>query len=197
MKTLIALSALVMLMMSSNKTNAQQKRRVEAGLYLTATDFQQKKLTYEIDRNDAKNKIKLNSLFGSSTGYILSKGEKHEFNKKKIYGYRSFDNKNYRFYNGEAYLIIDTSGFYMYYQYKSEENIKGKEPIKKDEYFFSKNADDDLKLLTIENLKNAFPANHHFHYDLDANFRSGSDLVAYDSFQKIYKIKYWYNQSAK
>ena len=186
-----------MLMSSSDKINAQQKKSVEAGLYLTSNDFQQKKITYEIDRSDAKNKIKLNSFFGSSTGYILTKGEKHEFNKKKIYGYRSFDNKNYRFYNGEAYLVIDTAGFYMYYQYKNEENIKGKEPVKRDEYFFSKKANDGLQLLTIENLKNSFPGNHHFHYDLDANFRSDADLVAYDSFQKIYKIKYWYNQSAK
>jgi hypothetical protein len=197
MKTLIVSSAIAMLAISSSTANAQSKTSVTGGLYLTSNDFQQQKLTYEIDCNNAKDKIKPNEFFGSSTGYVLSKGEKHEFNKKKVYGYRNCENKNYRFYNGEAYLLIDTASFYIYYQYKSEENIKGKGLIKKDEYFFSKNANDDLHLLTIENLKNAFPNNHHFHYALDANFKSDNDLIAYDRFQKTYKIKYLYSESVK
>jgi hypothetical protein len=197
MKTLMVLSVITILIVSAGATNAQNKNAVTGGLYLTSNDFQQEKLTYEIDCTNANDKIKPNEFFGSSTGYVLSKGEKHEFNKKKVYGYRNCQNKTYRFYNGEAYLLIDTAGFYMYYQYRVEENINGKGLIKKDEYFFSKNADGNLQLLTIDNLKNAFPDNHNFHYALDANFRSDKDLTAYDSFQKNYKIKYLYNQSVK
>ena len=189
-------SAIVMLAISST-ANAQSKTSVTGGLYLTSNDFQQQKLTYQIDCSNAKDKIKPNEFFGSSTGYVLTKGEKHEFNKKKVYGYRNCENKNYRFYNGEAYLLIDTASFYIYYKYKSEENIKGKALIKKDEYFFSKNANDDLQLLTIENLKNSFPDNHRFHYALDANFKSDNDLIVYDSFQKVYKVKYLYTESVK
>src|SRR5271154_7067171 len=156
MKTLMVLSVMTILIVGAGTTNAQNKNAVTGGLYLTSNDFQQEKLTYEIDCSNANDKIKPNEFFGSSTGYILSKGEKHEFNKKKVYGYRNCENKTYRFYNGEAYLLIDTAGFYMYYQYRPEEHIKGKGLIKKDEYFFSKNADGDLQLLTIENLKNSF-----------------------------------------
>src|SRR5450432_1110237 len=128
MKTLMVLSAVALITVSAGKANAQSKTFATGGLYLTSNDFQQQKLTYEIDCNNANDKIKPNEFFGSSTGYVLSKGEKHEFNKKKIYGYRNCQNKNYRFYNGEAYLLIDTAGFYIYYQYKSEEHVKGKEP---------------------------------------------------------------------
>jgi hypothetical protein len=197
MKTLTVMSAIIMLIISNSSANAQGKTSVTGGLYLTANDFQQQKLTYEIDCSNGKDKIKANGFFGSSTGYVLSKGEKHEFNKKEVYGYRTCENKNYRFYNGETYLLIDTAGFYVYYQYKSEENTKGKGLIKKDEYFFSKSANDGLQLLTADNLKNSFPGNHRFHYAIDANFKSDNDLIAYDSFQKVYKIKYLYNESIK
>jgi hypothetical protein len=197
MKTKTVFSAITMLVISSASANAQGKTSVTGGLYLTSNDFQQQKLTYEIDCSNSKDKIKTNGFFGSSTGYVLSKGEKHEFNKNKVYGFRNCENKNYRFYNGEAYLLVDTADFYIYYQYRPEENIKGKGLIKKDEYFFSKNANDDLQLLTIENLKNSFPANHRFHYALDANFKSDKDLIAYDNYQKIYKVKYLYNESVK
>jgi hypothetical protein len=197
MKTLKVLYVMTIMIVSAGTASAQGKTSVTGGLYLTSNDFQQQKFTYEIDCSNANDKIKPNEFFGSSTGYVLSKGEKHEFNKKKVYGYRNCQNKNYRFYNGEAYLLIDTASFYIYYQYRQEEHVRGKGLIKKDEYFFSKNADGDLQLLTIENLKNSFPENHNFHYAIDASFRSDKDLMAYDSFRKNYKIKYLYNQSLK
>ncbi|HVM90041.1 MAG TPA: hypothetical protein VMT76_17770 [Puia sp.] len=174
---------------------AQVKTNSSGGLYLTASDFQHQKITYQVNHNDANNKIRVNEFFGSSTGYVMLNGEKHSFDKKKVYGYRDFQNRTYRFYKGETYLLLDTAGFYMYYQYKSEENVKGKELIKKDEYFFSTTPGSDLQLLTIGNLKSAFAANNSFHYKLDENFRSDQDLISYDSFQKVYKIKYLYGQS--
>lgn len=197
MKALMVLSAVALMSVIAGTTNAQNNTTATGGLYLTADDFQQQKLSYAIDCGNGNDKIKTNEFFGSSTGYVLSKGEKHVFNKNNVYGYHSCQDKNYRFFNGEAYLLIDTAGFYVYYQYRSEENVKGKSLIKKDAYFFSKTAGGDLKPLTIENLKSAFPVNHSFHYALEANFRSDRDLLAYDSFAKTYKVKYLFNQSVK
>ncbi len=197
MKTLMVLSAVALISVSAGVTTAQSKMLSTGGLYLTPNDFEHQKLTYGIDCSNADEKIKPNEFFGSSTGYVISKGEKHEFSKKEVYGYRNCQNKTYRFYNGEAYQLLDTAGFYIYYQYRSEQNIKGKGLVKKDEYFFSKNVAADLQLLTIDNLKNAYPGNHAFHYALDANFRADKDLIAYDRFTKTYKIKYLFNQSAK
>jgi len=197
MKTLMILSTVTLISVTTGSVNAQNKTTATSGLYLTADDFQQQKLSYEIDCGNKNDKIKTNGFFGSSIGYVLSKGEKHEFNKKIVYGYRSCQNKNYRFYNGEEYLLVVTAGFYIYYQYRLEENVKGKSLIKKDAYFFSKIPVGDLQLLTIDNLKNAFPANSSFRYALDANFRSDKDLLAYDSFAKNYKVKYLFKQSVK
>jgi len=109
----------------------------------------------------------------------------------------SYKHKNCRWYNKAAYQIVDTESFYIYYRYQSEEQIKGKGLIKTDEYFFSMNGNSPIQLLTIDNLKNSFPENHHFHYLLDAIFRSDKELLAYDNFLKTYKIKYLYRESLK
>jgi hypothetical protein len=191
MKTITFLSAIIFINMAFTQNEALQT----TGLYLTSSDFVQHKLTYEMDCNHSKDKLKINELFGTSHGYVIYKGEKHAFDRSQIFGYRSCNNKNYRFFNNEIYQIIDTLDFYMYYQYKSEELNKGKGLVKTDEYYFSRNGNDGIEPLNSDNLKRAFPGNARFHYALDANFKSDKDLMAYDPYQKIYKIKYLYNES--
>jgi hypothetical protein len=104
---------------------------------------------------------------------------------------------NYRIFQNSSYKIVDTAGFYLYYRYVQYEQTKGKGLIKKDEYFFSKDSNSDIQLLTIENLKKAYPENHRFHYDIDAHFWSDRELMEYDPYTKMYKLKYLYMQSLK
>jgi hypothetical protein len=104
---------------------------------------------------------------------------------------------SYRFFHNSYYKIIDTAGFYLYYRYIQFEQNRGKGLVKKDEYYFSKDGSSDIKPLTIENLKRAYPENHRFHYDIDAHFRSDRELMAYDSYTQSYKLKYLYMQSLK
>jgi hypothetical protein len=191
MKIIIFLSAFTFINIAFTHPDASKT----AGLYLTANDFVHHKLTYEIDCHHSQDKLKINELFGPSHGYVIYKGEKFSFDRNKIFGYRSCQNKNYRFYNNEIYQIVDTADFYMYYQYKSEEQTKGKGLVKTDEYYFSKNGVDNIQLLKTANLIKAFPENAWFHYALDANFKSDKDLIAYDPSLGIYKIKYLYNES--
>jgi hypothetical protein len=167
------------------------------GLYLTPDDFSKHKITYSSPRPDGKNKLKLNEFFGSSKGYIVYMGEKHSFDKNKIFGYQGCENISYRFFHAASYRILDTAGFYLYYRYEQEEHLKGKELVKKDNYFFSKNALAPIEPLTIENLKNVFPGDHRFHYLLDQQFRRDDELMAYDSYGKMYKVKYVYRLSQK
>lgn len=167
------------------------------GLYSTADDFQQQKITYPVDCSNSKDRLKLNDLFGSSKGYIISKGEKHEFTKSSVYGYRTCKNENYRFYKNSAYRIVDTAGFYIYYRNMQAEPAKGKGSLRTDTYFFSTHAGNAIQLLTLDNLKKAFPGNRSFQYALDAHFRSDKDLVAWDAYGKTYKVKYLYEQTLK
>lgn len=197
MKTLIITSLYALIVIGNRLDKPIPDLKQKGGLYMTAADFTQQKLTYEISCGNAGDKIRTHAFFASSSGYIWSGGEKHAFDKNKVYGYRDCTQKNFRFYQQEAYLIVDTANFYIYYQYRNVENVKGKGLVKKDAYFFSETPGAPLKELTIANLKAGFPANHAFHYALDANFRSDNDLIAYDSYTKTYKVKYLYNQSIK
>ncbi|HEV3222778.1 MAG TPA: hypothetical protein VGZ90_07865 [Puia sp.] len=168
-----------------------------SGIYLTVMDFYNQRLSFAFDCNSNNGKLTLNEMLGSSSGSIVSNGEKHAFDKTKAYGYRNCDSKIYRFFGKGEYQILDTSDFYIYYRYEQVEKVKGKGLVKTDEYFFSKNAESPIQLLTIENLKKAFPDNLPFHYAIDAHFRNDQELIAYDSYFKGYKLKYLYNQSLK
>jgi hypothetical protein len=106
-------------------------------------------------------------------------------------------NNNYRIYEKESYLILDTAAFYLYYRYESEEKVKGKELVKTEEYYFSKDAQSPIQLLTADNLKRTFPDNLPFHYAIDAEFRTNKDLIDYDSYSGCYKLKFIYKQSLK
>jgi hypothetical protein len=166
-----------------------------AGIYSTYEDFLQHKLTYPVNCSNQKDRLKLNELLGSSTGYVVSNGEKHAFNKGKVFGYNTCTNESYRFCNSEAFRIMDTAGFYIYYQNKIILQSGGKGSLRRDCYFFSTGGDNLIQPLTISNVKRAFPGNHSFHYLLDAYFRSDKELAAYDDYQKMYKIEYLYKQS--
>ncbi len=166
------------------------------GLYVSAADFSQHSLTYAFDCNSHQGKLHLNNFFGGRKGFVEQNGQKHEFVKQQVYGYRE-NNKDYRFYKNEAFRIIDTAGFFIYYQYEQEQPVKGKELVKTDEYYFSAGPGDKLQLLTIENLEKAFPHNAKFRYAVDENFKSDRDLIAYDHFANAYKIKYLFNESLK
>ncbi len=107
------------------------------------------------------------------------------------------NSKIYRHFGKGEYQILDTDEFYLYFAYEQVEKVKGKALVKTDEYFFSKNAESPIILLTAENLKKAFPDNLPFHYAIDAEFKRDQDLIAYDPYYKGYKLKYVYKQSLK
>jgi hypothetical protein len=135
-------------------------------------------------------------------GFINNKhqsgsGGKHSFDYNKAGGFQYRDGKIYRLYGKGEYQVLDTAYFCLYYRYEQVEKLKGKSLEKTDEYFFSRNAESPIQLLTAENLKKTFPDNLAFHYAIDAHFRSDQDLIAYDPYYKGYKLKYLYNQSLK
>jgi hypothetical protein len=201
MKTLLSFALTGLLLILGQLGMPQGKRPDKypnaGGLYASFVDFQQGRLTYPIDCENSEDRLKLNDWFGSSRGYIWSHGEKHSFDKNRVYGYRDCKKVYHRFFQGEAYRILDTTGFYLYYRYGQEEINKGKGLIKTDEYYFSTCGDGTISRLTSQNLQAAFYRNPRFQYALDASFRSDQELIAYDGYQKTYKIKYLYRQSLK
>ena len=103
--------------------------------------------------------------------------------------------QNYRSYDHGKYLILDTAGFYLYRHNKLVRGEKASRPM--DVYYFSLGPDDAPRELTLANLERAFAGNAAFRYRLEAQFRYDKELMAYDEYLKMYKIKYLYALSEK
>ncbi|HSC38597.1 MAG TPA: hypothetical protein VLD19_12015 [Chitinophagaceae bacterium] len=196
MKTLQLTMALFIAIAATRTGAAQTTTAGNSGLYLSANDFLQHKLSNEINCSGS-DKLETHGLLGSASVTVVKNGQKQSFPKNQLYGYRDCKGRDYRFYNHDTYRILDTAGFFIYYGYKYEQGPGGKGLVKTDEYYFSTEGNSQLIVLNIDNLKKAFPANDRFHYQIDEECKTDKDLVAYDGFLKTYKIKYLYSQSSK
>lgn len=161
------------------------------GLYLTAEDYVNHKLSYESDGSNG-NKILLHAVFGSYKVVVIQNGKRQTFSKADIFGYRLND-QDYRYFNKSAYRIIDTKGFYIYGYCKLIPEGKG---LKDSEfYYFSSKADNEIKPLTMDNLQAVFANDTRFLYTVHGFFKTDNELTAYDSHLKEYKLKYLYAQT--
>jgi len=110
-------------------------------------------------------------------------------------GYLPASAQNNRVYHKEKFQVVDTTAFYLYTQNKNVVPPGGKGMYRADLYYFSTTADSPILPLTIDNLKSAYPANIAFHYAMDAYFNSDRQLMAYDKYAKMYKLKYLFLQT--
>lgn len=156
-----------------------------SGVYLNAADFRNGKLTYEIDCSTEKHKIKLNEFLDKSFITVVHKGQSYKLAKHEIFGYKDCNDKVYKFVNNDHYMVLNPNEEILIYKHEIPASKNQKAAT---HYYFSASVVEDVKELTLSNLKNAYPENHKFHDLLDAEFKSGDLLAAYDSFHKTYKI---------
>lgn len=90
----------------------------------------------------------------------------------------------------EAYTMLNKEGTVLLYKYQHLAHSPKEAEKYAPAYFFTTKSSDVLKSLTKDNLKKAFSENHPFHDALDATFTSDKDLIAYDSFHKMYKVNW-------
>ncbi len=161
-----------------------------SGIYKTALDFQQRKLSYAINCKVEKHKINANVLFKGAKVKVKHRGTTYTFRKSEVFGYRACDGQQYRFVDNTEYSILNPVESLLLYFYQhpahSAKDINQYPPM----YFFSKEATSSLQQLTKANLKAAFPDDHKFHDALDTNFKNDKELYAYDSFHKMYKLNW-------
>ncbi len=162
-----------------------------AGLYLTLQDYMNHKLSYTTVGND---KLKVSSLFGSSTVVLTHDGKKQVFEKSEIFGY-SKDGQDYRFFNNVEYRILSAKGLLIYSHSTLVQQGKGPKPT--EQYYFSSGLSDPIQPLTIANIKDVYAKHPKFTYAVESLFKNDGDLAAYDSYNKQYKIAWLYSQNAK
>jgi hypothetical protein len=158
------------------------------GIYLNENDYRSHHLSYEISAAD---KLQLNDFLGGSNIKFTSKGQQFKMAKNAVFGYR-LNNQDYRFYNNNAYRVLDTAGFLLYSKTELSKQGKGYLPVV--HYFFSVNQLQPVLALTLENLNQRFRNQTDFRYSLQSYFRKDDELSAFDPAENQYKIKYVFFQ---
>ena len=170
-----------------------------SGIYRTADDFKNQKLSYAINYKTEKHKINDNLLLNDRQIKVKHHDTIYTLEKNSTYGYKSTKGEVFRFENNKEYKVLNPVEKILVYQYSvmghPENNPKGS--IVEDYYFFATDAANSPVELTKENLKKAFPENHKFHDALDENFKTDKELLSYDKFHHMYKLNWLLQQSSK
>ena len=187
MKKICLLMVSGSLLMSNQYLHAQVD---SSGIYKTASDFQQKRLSYAINYKTEKHKIKNNILFNDSEIKVKHNGQTYTLDRNNTYGFKNTKGEVFRLVDKKEYRILNPGEPLLIYMYKhpshSPKEVQKYPPM----YYFSTDASAIPQDLTKANLKTAFPDNHRFHDALDAQFKNDNELYAYDSFHKMYKLSW-------
>jgi hypothetical protein len=170
-------------------TEAQQD---SCGLYLTAQDFINGKLSYARYCDQYIPNMK-EELLNSRHIVILQSGDTYQIDRTNIYAIRCCEGKIIRIYQDGCYPVMNPGENLLIYKVMQNPTSKGQPARIK--FYFSKDAGSDIEDLTLDNLKAALPDNQAFLRALDAQFRSDKDLFAYDNFHKCYKLNRVYGAS--
>jgi hemin uptake protein HemP len=188
MKRVYYLLILASALIFSNQYSFAQKD--SSGIYKTAEDFKNRKLSYAINYKTEKHKINSYVLFKGNTIRVKHQGVTYNLKKSETYAYRNTKGEEYRFIGEAEYSILNPGESLLIYMYQHPAH-SGKEADKyAPAFYFTSDAAGKPQALTKENLKAAFPDYHKFHDALDANFKRDNELYAYDRFHKMYKLNW-------
>lgn len=165
---------------------AQAEHAKTSGIYLTASDYKERRLSFEGDCRSRVHKLELHDVLNKPYIDVTHESEKHRFAKSDVFGFRACDGRDYRFAENLEYQILEARELYVYARAVSESRGKRIDTILK--HYFSAGPDGRVLALTLMNLKQAFPENHKFHDSLDAAFGAEQPLAEYDEFHRMFKI---------
>lgn len=154
----------------------------EAGLYLSANDFVEKKLSHQSKRSY----IKTHELFKKDIIQIICNDSVITYNKDSVYGYHSNEGIDYRIVEGKCFPIINSGEPILIYKWKESPEMKGQSPTYT--YYFSKDHTAPLFILNLNNLAAAFALNTTYLKMLEMHFGDRPDLLEFDSLNRMYKI---------
>jgi hypothetical protein len=179
------LIAAMVICVQGTRLQAQTTNKT-TGIYITEQDFKTGKLSYTLGAGD---KLLLNEFLSGKNITIISQGQKTKFAKSQMFGYCQ-SGQSYRFYQDEAYRVLDTAGFMLYSCEQLAPQGKGLKPVEK--YFYSVSTATPVLSLTMGNVDKSFAAETGFRYSVNNIFEHGGSLVAYDKVNRQYVIKYLY-----
>ncbi len=171
----------------------QTTASLSSGLYKSAETFRTNQVMLAVDCQTEKHRIRLHEFIGKPFVTVIHGGKSYQYAKDSLFGYRDCEDQSYRFVaNNQHYPIMNPTEPLLIYKIVQPPIAKAPGYTK---LFFSRDASAPVEVLTLANLKNAFPQNHAFHDRLDAQFGNGSDLTAYDAMHRMTKINWLLQES--
>jgi hypothetical protein len=185
-KTFFSSAAAVAVLLFSGAGTAQVATPKTSGVYLTADDYTNGRLSFEGDCGSKTHKLELHDVLHKSYIHVTHGAEKHRYAKSDLFGFRACDGRDYRFASNLEYQILEAKELYVYAREVPVSHGRGIHTVRG--YFFSAGPDGPVLALTLENLKQAFPDNRRFHDVLDATVGAGQKLAEYDESHKMFKV---------
>ena len=184
-KNISFLTAIGLLAITMNAT----AQKDSSGIYQTADDFRNHKLSYAINYKTEKHKINDYLLFDAGKVKVNHQGTNYTLDKSEIYGFKSTTGEVFRFVSNETYRILNPDEDLLLYLHTTPVSPLV-DPTKKVEehYYFSKDAAGSLVDLTIGNLKKAFRENSKFLASIDKYFKKDEQLTSYDTKNRSYTL---------
>lgn len=171
----------------------QTTASLSSGLFKSAESFRQNQVMLAVDCQSEKHKIRLNEFIGKPTLTVIHGGRPYQYAKDSLFGYRDCAGQTFRFVaNNQHYSIMNPTEPLLIYKMVQPPIAKAPGYTK---LFFSRDTGSPVEVLTLANLKNAFPQNHAFHDRLDAQFANGGDLSVYDAMHRMTKINWLLQES--
>lgn len=186
MKTNISFLTTIGLLAFSLNAPAQKD---SSGIYQTADDFRNHKLSYAINYKTEKHKINDYLLFDATQVKVKHHGTTYTLDKSTTYGYKSTTGEVFRFVGNESYKVLNPDEELLLYLHTTPVSPLV-DPTKKVEehYYFSKDGTGSLIDLTIDDLKKVFPENQKFLASIDKYFKKDEQLISYDTKRKMYTV---------
>lgn len=157
-----------------------------SGIYLSAADYQESRLTAEGDCASKTHRLELHDVLNKSYVHVTHGTEKSRYEKTDLFGFRACDGHDYRFASNLEYQIVEAKDLYVYMREGYESVGKSRHIVYA--YYFSVGPTGRVLQLTLQNLKETFPDNHAFHESLDQAFGAGQNLAEYDEYHGMFKI---------
>lgn len=175
--------AVTVMLVTGLSSHAQKD---SSGIYSSAEDFANKKLSLAIDCRTEKHKIRINDFFGKNYVTVIHDHTPYKFYKDEIYGYKACDGGIVRFLKKKELLLLNSGESIAIYRHDVAKPPRGKTNVTN--YYFSKDATSPVFRLTITNLKNAFFENPLFIEMVTKQFKYNTELATYDVAQGVYKL---------
>lgn len=157
-----------------------------SGIYLSAADYQESRLTAEGDCGSKRHRLELHDVLNKSFIHVTHGTEKRRYEKDDLFGFRACDGHDYRFASNLEYQILEAKDLYIYVRESYVSVGKSRHIVNL--YYFSVGPAGRVLDLTLQNLKEAFPENHAFHDNLDQAFGARQNLAEYDQYHGMFKV---------